>query len=350
MLDVVAIVVANVASVISVVVLNKMLYQPPHNFHYPTLLISFHFACTWLFVMCAYLCGMFTAKKLPWSVYAMLALAQTGSVAFVNLSLVHNTVGTYQVLKFTNIAVICIIEFFSLGKTYPVRVYCALAGVVGGVCFATVTEVHFSGLGLLHGLLGSVSTAIYQIYNKYIQQNYDVRALQLLHYESPFTVLWSFIFACMTESVASVVEVDYKPSTLWLLLLSGISAFGVNATCYLIIGKTSPVTYGVVGHLKTVGILLFGFTVLGQVPTFLNFLGITAAFFSIVWYTFLTLPSGSRPLVLRHFPLLFGYDDAVVPPTAPSSSSLSEHTAATVVVKICDGAQKKVDADVEDDE
>jgi hypothetical protein len=35
----------------------------------------------------------------------------------------------------------------------------------------------------------------------------------------------------------------------------------VNITNYLVLGKTSPLTYQVLGHLKTVLILILGFTV-----------------------------------------------------------------------------------------
>lgn len=282
------IVVANVVSVISVIVLNKMLYQPPYNFAFPTLLISFHFLCTWLFVMALYTLRVFESKRLPYRTYIQLAAAQTASVCFVNLSLVFNSVGTYQVLKFTNIAVICIIEYVALAKIYPFLVYVSLAGIICGVCVATVTEVSFSATGLFYGLLGSLSTAIYQILNKYIQQTDEVSAMQLLLFESPFTVMWSLLFALVTEPVMQLPSMNF--GFVGLALLSGLAAFGVNVTCYLIIGKTSPVTYGVVGHLKTCGVLLFGYVLLGQRAEFWNLMGIAGAFFSIITYTHLTLP------------------------------------------------------------
>ena len=46
-----------------------------------------------------------------------------------------------------------------------------------------------------------------------------------------------------------------------LLVLSCVFALGVNISNYLVLGKTSPLTYQVLGHLKTVLILILGFTV-----------------------------------------------------------------------------------------
>jgi solute carrier family 35 protein E3 len=40
-----------------------------------------------------------------------------------------------------------------------------------------------------------------------------------------------------------------------------VFALGVNISNYLVLGKTSPLTYQVLGHLKTVLILILGFTV-----------------------------------------------------------------------------------------
>lgn len=44
-------------------------------------------------------------------------------------------------------------------------------------------------------------------------------------------------------------------------MVSCVFALGVNISNYLVLGKTSPLTYQVLGHLKTVLILVLGFTV-----------------------------------------------------------------------------------------
>jgi len=45
------------------------------------------------------------------------------------------------------------------------------------------------------------------------------------------------------------------------IVVSCLFALGVNISNYLVLGKTSPLTYQVLGHLKTVLILILGFTV-----------------------------------------------------------------------------------------
>jgi len=41
-------------------------------------------------------------------------------------------------------------------------------------------------------------------------------------------------------------------------VLSGVFAAWVIFTCYAIIGQTSPLTYAVAGHVKTIVVFLFG--------------------------------------------------------------------------------------------
>ena len=278
----------NVVSVVGCVAFNKMLYQPPHNFKFASSLMTFHFLCTWGFVVLAKKLGWFTSKKIETDKYVKLGAAQTGSVGFVNLSLLFNSIGMYQILKFTNVLVICAIEFVWKNKSYNSGIYLSLIVLVFGVTFATVTNVETSWVGLMHGCLGSLSTAIYQILNKSIQVDSDVKPLQLLEYEQPFTALWSAVFALLTDDVRGLLSYPFTPTTIGLLLMSGIFAFGVNVTCYVIIGRTSPVTYGVVGHTKTVFIMLFGIFVMGERPGPKTGLGMLVAFGAIVAYTHIT--------------------------------------------------------------
>lgn len=54
---------------------------------------------------------------------------------------------------------------------------------------------------------------------------------------------------------------------------------------YLFIGATSPLTYNVVGHLKTVFIVTSGIVFFGDTITLKKFVGIACAMGGIVWYT-----------------------------------------------------------------
>jgi solute carrier family 35 protein E3 len=280
---------ANLASVVGCVVLIKAVYGAPFHFTFANTTITIHFLLTGALMNGCALLRLFQPKRIPVRHYLQLSLAQVASVGFVNLSLYHNSVGMYQVLKFCNVPIICVMEYLWMGTSYSIEIYAALAAIIVGVTVTSVTEVSFSPLGFAFGLVGTVSTGVYQLLNKHIQQTCEVNAMQLLQYESWFTALWALLWALAGDDLTALAAYAWTPQCAALVLLGGVCAFGVNLTCYLVIGRTSPVTYGVTGHLKTIGILAFGFLMLGQPFSAKNAVGIAVAFCGVIYYTHLKL-------------------------------------------------------------
>ena len=69
------------------------------------------------------------------------------------------------------------------------------------------------------------------------------------------------------------------------ILVSCLFALGVNISNYLVLGKTSPLTYQVLGHLKTILILILGFTMFNKIVDPRNIIGIIVAMFGVAGYT-----------------------------------------------------------------
>lgn len=69
-------------------------------------------------------------------------------------------------------------------------------------------------------------------------------------------------------------------------MLSCSIAVFVNFSTFLVIGKTSPVTYQVLGHLKTCLVLGFGYTLLHDPFTARNILGIVVAIVGMGLYSY----------------------------------------------------------------
>ena len=240
----------NIFCVVSIVILNKQLYSPPYNFRFGNTLVAFHFLFTSLACAISQKLGVFEAKRAPWHEIAKLSLSQVGSVAFVNFSLLYNSVGMYQVLKLLNIPVICVMEFFWLGITYSGEIKISLMLLLAGIGVATVTEVQFSWIGFVHGGLATVATGVYQILAGTKQKQYSINALQLLHYQAPMSTLCLTILALLFDDIQGLYNYPFNTGVVLLITFTGVVAFGVNLTVFLIIGRTSPVTYQVVGHFK----------------------------------------------------------------------------------------------------
>ena len=76
---------------------------------------------------------------------------------------------------------------------------------------------------------------------------------------------------------------------MWLqffIVLSCLISVSVNFSTFLVIGKTSPVTYQVLGHLKTCLVLAFGYGLLRDPFSWRNILGILIAVVGMVLYSY----------------------------------------------------------------
>lgn len=70
------------------------------------------------------------------------------------------------------------------------------------------------------------------------------------------------------------------------IILSCLISVSVNFSTFLVIGKTSPVTYQVLGHLKTCLVLGFGYTLLHDPFTERNLIGILIAIGGMGLYSY----------------------------------------------------------------
>ena len=69
------------------------------------------------------------------------------------------------------------------------------------------------------------------------------------------------------------------------IIFSAILAFLVNLSIFLVIGKTNPVSYNVLGHAKLCCILVSGYVIFKEPYTAKNIAGVLMAVVGIMSYT-----------------------------------------------------------------
>ncbi|GET88044.1 hypothetical protein, conserved [Leishmania tarentolae] len=82
--------------------------------------------------------------------------------------------------------------------------------------------------------------------------------------------------------------------TIIVIVFSSFLAFFVNISIFLVIGKTSPVTYNVLGHFKLCVILSLGFLFFGDNINARVFSGIVVTLFGVFWYTHLKMQEDDK--------------------------------------------------------
>jgi hypothetical protein len=95
--EVAAVVAFNFFSSTGIVSANKLVFN--QGFSFATTLTFIHFVCTFVGLLLLARIGMYTPKRLDIQKASKLAVAGMGFVVFSNLSLQHNSVGFYQIMK-----------------------------------------------------------------------------------------------------------------------------------------------------------------------------------------------------------------------------------------------------------
>ncbi|CDF35525.1 similar to glucose-6-phosphate/phosphate translocator [Chondrus crispus] len=279
----------NFGSSVSLVVLNKVVMDN-HGFKFAATLTFFHLVCTFLLLRLAAALGIFEIKRLPVRDVAKLAAGTMGFITFTNLSLQHNSVGFYQVMKVMTTPTVVIIEALLYQKYLENTLRLSLVPVCLGVIITTVTDFRLNAVGAGYAIAGVIVTSFYQIWSGTLQRSLDCNALQLQAYVAPLAALFILPFVPLldnwsTNDLESIWYYNFAPNNLSLISVTGFFGFLVNISIFLVIGRSSPLSYNILGHCKTVVVLLSDYVLFHRPFTFKSSFGIILTLIGVFWYT-----------------------------------------------------------------
>lgn len=273
----------NAASSIGIVFSNKVVFQV-YDFQYGTLLTFIHFVCTFLGLEICRQCGVFEAKRVELRKIIPLCISFCGFVALTNLSLVYNSVGFYQLIKVLTTPLIVLIQTMFYNETFTLKIKLSLALTCVGVAIATVTDSQANFVGTLVALSALLITCMYQIWVGTKQKELECNSYQLLYLQAPISAILLLPLIPVLDNLDKLMEWP-SSDTVVAIGISSVLAFLVNISIFLVIGKTSPVTYNVLGHFKLTIILSLGFFAFGAVVDYRNIIGILVTLSGVIWYT-----------------------------------------------------------------
>ena len=310
--------VGNVVSSVTLVLVNKLAFSA--GFKFPITLSFCHFIFTVVFYRLLRCAGFYEDAAMPQLEKFKVALAGFASIGFMNLSLNSNSVGFYQITKLTIIPVTLAINLL-YGVHTNGKIKLALLILLAGVGVATVTDVQLRPLGLVYGALAVLTTAVFQIWQGTKQKEFEISGTQLQAAVAPWQTVQALVAAALTEGVClkpqspthafdygayrlfedkvcpktvpvfvrEAAASDDGVRTLGLVLATCFLALAVNFCSFGLIGRTSPITFQVVGHLKTCLVLVGGYVLFAskqQDPHQLqnNIIGVSVAMVGCVLY------------------------------------------------------------------
>ena len=249
------------SSSILIIFINKFLMQTL-DFDLIFLITSCHFACAWLFSNSLVCLGYMEVKVLSIREKWTCGFTGTAAIGFSNLSLQKNTVTIYQLSKLLIIPIVIFFERASgkhrqLSRPVVASILCMSLGVL----LSTTFEVSITVNGLIYALLAAIYSAYFQVQTERLQNVNGLNPFQVLHMIAlpqlaVMSVLVLIFEVFFTRKIFASV---WSHEQVTFLFLSCAISIVVNVTSFGVIGKTSPITYQVVGQAKTALILLGGY-------------------------------------------------------------------------------------------
>ncbi|VAH57459.1 unnamed protein product [Triticum turgidum subsp. durum] len=287
----------SVVSSVSIVICNKALMSAL-GFIFATTLTSWHLLVTFCSLHVALCMKLFEHKPFDARTVMGFGVLNGISIGLLNLSLGFNSVGFYQMTKLAIIPCTVILETLFFRKKFSRYIQLSLSVLLFGVGVATVTDLQLNAMGSVLSLLAIVTTCIAQIMTNTIQKKFKVSSTQLLYQSCPYQALTLFIVGPFLDGFLTnknVFAFAYTPQVLFFIVLSCLISVSVNFSTFLVIGKTSPVTYQVLGHLKTCLVLAFGYVLLHDPFSWRNILGILIAVVGMGLYSYFCTREAPKP-------------------------------------------------------
>ncbi|XP_057864544.1 UDP-rhamnose/UDP-galactose transporter 6 isoform X2 [Cryptomeria japonica] len=232
--------------------------------------------------------GYIQPSHLPFSELAKFVICANFSIVGMNVSLMWNSVGFYQIAKLSMIPVSCLLEVLFDKIRYSRDTKLSIVTVLVGVAVCTVTDVSVNAKGFMAAAIAVWSTALQQYYVHYLQKKYALGSFDLLGHTAPLQAATLLIVGPFLDYWLAEKRVDlydYTIPSVFFIVLSCMIAVGTNLSQFICIGRFTAVSFQVLGHMKTIFVLVLGFIFFGKEGLNVQVvLGMLLAVIGMVWY------------------------------------------------------------------
>nr|CAB3499686.1 unnamed protein product [Digitaria exilis] len=262
----------SVTSSVAIVICNKHLISSL-GFFFATTLTSWHLGVTFITLHVAQRLRFFEPKPVDVATVVSFGMLNGIFIGLLNLCLGFNSMTKLAIIPFT-----MLLETIFLDKKFSQSIKASVVVLLLGVGISSVTDLQLNLVGSIISALSIVATCVGQI------RRLEVSSTQLLYQPSPYQsavllVAGPFVDKFLTKR--DVFAFHYTFPVVAFIVLSCSIAVCVNLCTFLVIGTTSPVTFQVLGHLKTCLVLSFGYVLLRDPFTARNVVGIVIAVFGM---------------------------------------------------------------------
>ncbi|RVW61549.1 UDP-rhamnose/UDP-galactose transporter 5 [Vitis vinifera] len=305
----------NVVTSVGIILVNKAL-MATYGFSFATTLTGLHFVTTTLMTAILRWLGYIQPSHLPLPELLKFVLFANFSIVGMNVSLMWNSVGFYQIAKLSMIPVSCLLEVVLDKIRYSRDTKLSISVVLLGVAVCTVTDVSVNTRGFIAAFIAVWSTSLQQYYVHFLQRKYSLSSFNLLGHTAPaqagsLLLLGPFLDYWLTNKELTCTNITQHPWVMYsipenlplrpdlsgkgmgrvcgrfqiFIILSCTIAVGTNLSQFICIGRFTAVSFQVLGHMKTILVLIMGFFFFGKEGLNLQVvLGMIIAVVGMMWY------------------------------------------------------------------
>ena len=254
---------------------------------------TFHFLSTWFFLECVAFNGKIRrVSTIPYYKLIMLSLLVVGSIILMNFNLKANSIGFYQMSKLVCIPYMVVHKMIFKHQRFSFFEIFSLTVLLIGVGLFSVSDIEMNFVGTVFAVAAILCTVFNQMMTEDLQKRYELNGqeLQLAIAPSEFVIgcIASLVFEARGES--GFFAAKFSRKSVMFILGTCFFAIGVNLSTFSLIGKTSSVTYQVIGHFKTVLLLVFGYIFFpskwkSSMQMYKAYAGIVVALIGVFCYT-----------------------------------------------------------------
>lgn len=210
------------------------------------------------------------------------------SIVCSNYSLAYSSVGFYQISKLFCIPVTLVLETLLdlRQQQLTFNLIFSLIILVTGMSLVVDNELSSNIKGLIWTILGILATSSAQVFFSPLKKELGLDAMQLLFHTSPWLAFCSFVFVPAIEDTNKLIDYTLSYEVVIYVFLSCMIAVAFNTSNYLLLGAVSPLTYTIIGHGKTISIIILGYYFFDSSPSQRMMYGIVFALIGVMIYTY----------------------------------------------------------------
>ncbi len=285
----------NFVATVAVTFINKICFSRV-DFGFPATLCNIHFMVTFIGVEIMRRLGIFrslheskTSRPSLRDPNFLVICTVVGIVTPLNnTSLKLNSVGFYQIFKLLVTPGVVFLEYVLDEKVLSRSRALALTAVCLCVLVSSRADLQFSVYGTICASIWVPLAAAYKVQWGRVKKMYSCSTLQLMYAVLPYALTVQIIITPLVDPPGVSKFVWTKEAIFWIGL-SGVAAFLVNFSGFLVMGNIGALAHVLLGQLKTAVIMIGSLFLFNSKYSALQVLGAIGAVLSIVVYTHVTV-------------------------------------------------------------